>query len=55
MLTFDIENDSFADRRWNTIRCNAQIRSHVSSTNFGQVQDITVLLFDCKTMHKQQK
>lgn len=47
ILTFNIDRDAFADRGWNTVRCNAQVRSHFSPADTGQVQLLTSVDVHC--------
>jgi hypothetical protein len=37
VLTFDIDDDPLADRRWHSVRRDAQVRTHFHPADAGQV------------------
>lgn len=41
-LTLNLQADALANRRWDSVGCDAQIRTHMQATGFGQVQYITL-------------
>lgn len=55
ILTFDVEDDPFADRWRYAVRRYTQIGPHVGSADPGQVQHVAVLLFHCNVIDLKTK
>lgn len=48
LLTVHVQEDPFAHRRWHIVRGNAQIRSHLASSDPGEVKVAAVMCIGWK-------